>query len=138
MNADLFDSESGLPGPIAFRYAVTQEYLLARKQGALSGLAILRVKQPSAMVAKAIGQAFKARRSRFDAPGRIDARTFGVVIGVPADFKEAVTDALLLLEEAATAAATSGSGDVRARVYWLSTDHVSDEEWYRGAVRWDV
>lgn len=131
----LYDKDSALVGPNALRFAVERDYGFARRHGLTPGLAVLQVKHPSPEVAAAVGASLKANRQCYDVACRIDEHTFGVLLGCTSHGSpvKSTTDVLKLLEQAATAAANAGSGDVTARTFWLKSAHKSADEWWREA-----
>lgn len=139
LSAEDFDKESGLAGPEAFRRAVEREFhhLVRGHSKVAPAIAVLRVERPSALVASAVSACLKEARRCFDVAGRLDAETFVVLLGTYwLGSTPRVTDALPLLEDAARAAAEHGAGNVRARMFWLKSEHGSAEEWFREATRW--
>lgn len=137
---ELFDKDSALCGPDALKNGIAYDFGWAKKHGRTPGIAVLQVENASPEIARAVGAALKGARRCYDVAARIDARTFGVLLGCSCQggTTDTITDALALLENAARAAAIAGGGSARARVFWLKPEHATADDWYREATLWHV
>jgi hypothetical protein len=134
-----FDAESGLPGPAAFVRGVEREFDLRRRLVSKldPAIGVIRVERINPVAARAVAETIKQQRRCFDMAGRLDERTFAIVLGSYFNATPPfITELLPILEAVAHAAADNGAGNVRARTFWLKSEHGSAEEWFREATRW--